>query len=1530
MLNLTLRYKPVLQRSEAAAGATMLVRDRILGGMCMLKLASAGTTEAERLRAEGALLADLAHPHLISVLDRFTGAQGWEAEERRTGFATRWVDGGSLTAALRERPLAERLSAFAALLDAVGYLHRRGLLHLDLKPDNVLFSDELGPVLLDLGSARSVNTGPGEAGGTLGYAAPEVLAGQAASIGSDLYSLGAILYELLTGRPPWGDLQPRELRAAVLLGEVVPVRLVAPEVGAPLARLAHDLLSVDPSERPSSIEELARRLGELGVSCAPGVGEPPFVGRERELARLGRAFSEPGGRLLALVGPLGSGRLRLARRALHELGDGGSGLALDLTRADDPLRALGRLAALGSGEPATPGPGWTEQVARALAREGQAAGVVFLGRREDLLAERVGTLDRLASALVAGGWRVLWASREPLPGAEALALGGLRPEDVAVIGRFFGLAGEARLREAARRVGELPGPLIRALGAPGAQSEALNPAEQASIHALASLPAGIPAAVLALLPRELREPLPRLFELGLVRGAEDGVLYVDRPVAEAELPAVLRPALALVLETQASSLDPLWAGLVAARLGRMAQAAALLPAALKTAGDRREELLELARRVAAAGDRDARTTLTRLLLDGGASGQAAALLEGRPDLSAEERALHARALRQDGRHAEALVEVQRALEQGEGSPLLWLELARCRLLVGDLDGAAAACREAVTADPALAEEEALAIEVVLAVRRIDQGLDHPGIAQLLARVEDRASRPGLSAATLSGAGRILTRRGELRRGERLLARAAEQADLEGARRTAAGIRLNRGNALVRLGQGQEAREVYTEALMIAASIGASELLLRLSWSLAELELRAGRLPAAERHVAAFRAEATRTEDPEAHARGALLEAMLQAARGEPSGAIALLEPLLGKELSASMRVAVDIALAQAHLQAGQPGQAAALLAEAPPTPDRQAAATLEALRGRAAIAVGREHLARARELVPVTPDPTARIEVGEVLLAVGGEDLDPTSFPERRRVLDEATRLLRGASAARAATLRDRLLEGPGADLEGIVSLIEAMQSPQAFPEALARIMTEALGAHRVLIMLRLPGLGRQVSYKELSGQEAAGISEEVLRHIQSPDDTWLSGNAFADPHLRATSRTVRTFELKSLLAVAIPYNGRAVGALYVDDLVRADRFGEAEVAVMRRLAAAVGRVLGILSSTAASRRVLLEPVDVMGVLLSDPQHVDAIKGTLDMLDARRANNLLITGPTGAGKTWFAQRVAREKLGLQGVEVLAMRKGDPQWLVTQLAGTRRGEFTGAIGLTGAIEKAVGGKRAIFLDEIQNLDEQGQQILLPLLDLPERRFGGLTGTAHALPGPLYIILGTNVDVSLGRWARTFREDLWYRMSRVHVHLPSLGERGPEVIYRYLASMLEEQGTPPPESVFDAAALHRVTTWHWPGNLRELSSFAQNAAALYQNLGRSLGAPDLGRLIRQLDEDEEPVGDVRTEPSGRLDQSLVGEVIRALRSVGWVQRDAAKKLGIQPARLNKILRRYGLQEHVRAQRRAARAGQEADEE
>ena len=292
---LSARYKTALPAAPASCGTTITVADRLLGGHCVLKLAPAGSQDAELLHAEGLLLEDLQHPGIAVVMDRFSNAEGLHSSERVTGFATRWIDGGSITSALAGRPLKDRLAAFAALVNAVGYLHRRDLVHLDLKPDNVLFSEELGAQLLDLGSARSVHAAPGDAGGTLGYAAPELLAGQAASVAADIYGLGAILYELLCGRAPFGDLVAAELRHAVLLGDLVPLRLLAPEVSGGLARRrAGRCRAADRARGRARCLSSRRASSSLGWSLAGPWGSLPFSGDGPSLRRWSRRSRSPG------------------------------------------------------------------------------------------------------------------------------------------------------------------------------------------------------------------------------------------------------------------------------------------------------------------------------------------------------------------------------------------------------------------------------------------------------------------------------------------------------------------------------------------------------------------------------------------------------------------------------------------------------------------------------------------------------------------------------------------------------------------------------------------------------------------------------------------------------------------------------------------------------------------------------------------------------------------------------------------------------------------------------------------------------------------------------------------------------------------------------------------------------------------------------------------------------------------------------------------------------------------------------------
>jgi DNA-binding NtrC family response regulator len=232
-----------------------------------------------------------------------------------------------------------------------------------------------------------------------------------------------------------------------------------------------------------------------------------------------------------------------------------------------------------------------------------------------------------------------------------------------------------------------------------------------------------------------------------------------------------------------------------------------------------------------------------------------------------------------------------------------------------------------------------------------------------------------------------------------------------------------------------------------------------------------------------------------------------------------------------------------------------------------------------------------------------------------------------------------------------------------------------------------------------------------------------------------------------------------------------------------------------------------------------------------------------------------------------------------------------------------------------VERAILEGKALFLDEVHTLDEPGQQALLPLLELPERRFMSLVGPVWASRAPLHILLGTNVEVQGRKWDAHFRPDLWYRMSRVHIHLPALSERGPEVVYQYLARMLESAGTPAPETVFDIRALHVVTRHTWPGNLRELEGFAREAASVWRRKGRALDAKDLIRCRLALDSGRSSA----SKPVIKLEDVELEAVLSMLRETGWSQSQAARRLGINKWAVRRILARAGLLEEVKRQRR-----------
>ncbi|MBY0273757.1 protein kinase [Candidatus Binatia bacterium] len=307
--------------------------DRRLGRLVALKTLRARDPEAlYRLKREFRTLTRLAHPNLVSFFDLVVdGDQHF--------FTMELVDGLDFVDAFRARlaagaPPAEvhadlrsALLQLAAGLDA---LHRHGILHRDVKPGNVLVTRDGRVVLLDFGLAVASSDDGGEkTAGTMGYLAPELLAGQDASVASDWFGAGVMLYETLTGSMPFDGAKLLD----VLSGRAprpTPPRVLAPATPEDLASLALALLEIDPVRRPVGndvVERLALRSSHLALADAlPPLPHTQLVGRDAELAGLLDALerSRAGALTLHLSGPSGIGKTALvetfAQRASAERG----------------------------------------------------------------------------------------------------------------------------------------------------------------------------------------------------------------------------------------------------------------------------------------------------------------------------------------------------------------------------------------------------------------------------------------------------------------------------------------------------------------------------------------------------------------------------------------------------------------------------------------------------------------------------------------------------------------------------------------------------------------------------------------------------------------------------------------------------------------------------------------------------------------------------------------------------------------------------------------------------------------------------------------------------------------------------------------------------------------------------------------------------------------------------------------------------------------------------------------------------------
>ncbi|WP_165226814.1 serine/threonine-protein kinase [Aquisphaera insulae] len=259
-------YEVLEVLGRGGTGVVYKARQRSLNRTVAVKMildgAHSSARQAERFRAEAEAIARLQHPGIVQIHE--VGEH-----DGRPFLALEYVPGGTLDRALGGMPLpADRAAALVeTLAPAVNHAHERGVVHRDLKPANVLLTAAGEPKIADFGLARLVagdshQTDSGAMVGTPSYMAPEQVDGGPRRIGpaTDIYALGAILYEALTGRPPFRGESPVETLLQVRGADVVPPRRLRPDLPRDLETICLKCLEKDPKRRYATATALANDL----------------------------------------------------------------------------------------------------------------------------------------------------------------------------------------------------------------------------------------------------------------------------------------------------------------------------------------------------------------------------------------------------------------------------------------------------------------------------------------------------------------------------------------------------------------------------------------------------------------------------------------------------------------------------------------------------------------------------------------------------------------------------------------------------------------------------------------------------------------------------------------------------------------------------------------------------------------------------------------------------------------------------------------------------------------------------------------------------------------------------------------------------------------------------------------------------------------------------------------------------------------------------------------------------------------------
>ncbi|GJQ35739.1 MAG: hypothetical protein JETCAE01_17490 [Anaerolineaceae bacterium] len=268
-----------------------VVLDRPVAIKVLRKEYSGNENFQKQFLLEARSAANLSHPNIVTVHD-------FGIADNLIYIVMEHVPGKDLKALVRERgryPFEQGIPLIIQACAGVGYAHRAGLVHCDIKPHNMIVTKDNRLKVTDFGIARALATiKPGERNdvvwGSPLYFAPEQAAGETPTPASDVYSLGVVLYEILTGTPPFTAHSADELARLHISARPLPVSEYVPDIPPALEEIVMKILSKEPSARYRTADQLGRVLQKFGTAPAPlkaakePISAPPVITIKQDIA----------------------------------------------------------------------------------------------------------------------------------------------------------------------------------------------------------------------------------------------------------------------------------------------------------------------------------------------------------------------------------------------------------------------------------------------------------------------------------------------------------------------------------------------------------------------------------------------------------------------------------------------------------------------------------------------------------------------------------------------------------------------------------------------------------------------------------------------------------------------------------------------------------------------------------------------------------------------------------------------------------------------------------------------------------------------------------------------------------------------------------------------------------------------------------------------------------------------------------------------------------------------------------------------